>query len=129
MEFPGAVGVLTGLSEAGIGGHAFYRDATPANLAALKVPRFQVYDAPPEPERLLSATTLLIHHAGAGLAASALAAGRPQVCLPRYLEQELTGRTVADLGVGVNLSGNVALSAFIDTVRWVMTEKSFSQKA
>ena len=47
--------------------------------------------------------TVLIHHGGAGTTTSALLAGKPQVVVPHFADQDFWGRTVRRLGCGTVL--------------------------
>jgi UDP:flavonoid glycosyltransferase YjiC (YdhE family) len=56
---------------------------------------------PPPLAAAVAGASLVFHHGGIDTAQTALALGGPQLILPRYLDQRLTGEALAALGVGV----------------------------
>jgi len=66
----------------------------------------------------------VLHHGGAGVTQAALAVGRPQVILPEYLEQELTGQALERLGVGWCLNGAPTPSRIIEVLASAIADKN-----
>jgi len=66
----------------------------------------------------------VLHHGGAGVTQAALAVGRPQVILPQYLEQELTGQALERLGVGRRLTG-AAPSQVLSVLASAVTDRDW----
>ena len=64
--------------------------------------------APPLSE-VLPKVRLVVHQGGLGTATAALMAGTPQLVLPRYLEQHVTGYCLFKLGAGVNFTATKPL--------------------
>ncbi|MEX1219509.1 MAG: nucleotide disphospho-sugar-binding domain-containing protein [Solirubrobacterales bacterium] len=54
-------------------------------------------------DNLLGETSAVIHGGGFGIAQEALAAGLPQIMIPRNTEQETTARAVESLGAGLHV--------------------------
>ena len=58
----------------------------------------------PAPHReLFSRASVLIHHGGAGTTTSALLAGKPQILIPHFADQDFWAKTVRRLGCGRSL--------------------------
>jgi hypothetical protein len=62
-------------------------------------PRVSILGREPIEELLVQASAI-IHGGGSGIAQEALAAGTPQVSVPRNTEQETTGRKLEQFGAG-----------------------------
>lgn len=101
------LGILEGLVAANVSAGFYVRDGNLDDLRrATAGSRVTLYDEPQPMTAALEKATAVVHHAGLSTAEQALAAGRPQFLVPRYLEQALTAEAVAKLGCGVNLSGH-----------------------
>ena len=69
--------------------------------AVLKSRGVGVFSEPPPLAETLPGASCVFSHAGSGLAASAFAAGRPQILAPRHGEADATVRLLEELGVGI----------------------------
>ena len=58
-----------------------------------------------------------------------LAAGRPQLTLPRHLEHSLTAGRLEQLGVGLKLAGRLTPRAVTEAMRRLIAEPSFAAHA
>jgi UDP:flavonoid glycosyltransferase YjiC (YdhE family) len=96
--------VLQALLELGIPFEAFLRDADPKLKNVVRERGGFVHDSPPSIEAMLHRHHAIIHHGGIGTSQTALAAGRPQVLVPRHFEQTLTAARLRALSVGTVLS-------------------------
>jgi hypothetical protein len=96
--FPAAA---EGLARAGVAGEAFIPDCPDRLAGALTGRGVTVLREPPPLASAVAGARLVFHHGGIDTAQTALALGRPQLILPRYLDQRLTGEALAALGVGV----------------------------
>jgi UDP:flavonoid glycosyltransferase YjiC (YdhE family) len=83
----------------------------------------------PSLAEVLPGVSAVIHHGSLSTAEAALAAGRPQVALPRHLEQELTARALADLGVGRALTGKFPVDAVGQALRNVLVPGGIPDRA
>src|SRR5690606_19468645 len=61
-------------------------------VAALEQTGIKVHTTPPPLRDALQRASMLIHHGGIGSLEEAAMAGRPQLLLPRHLEQSLNTR-------------------------------------
>jgi rhamnosyltransferase subunit B len=96
--FPAAA---EGLARAGIPGEAFIPGCPERLAAALGARGIAVLRDPPPLSAAVAGASVIFHHGGIDTAQTALALGRPQLILPRYLDQRLTGEALAALGVGI----------------------------
>lgn len=96
--FPAAA---EGLARAGIPGEAFIPGCPERLATALGARGIAVLHDPPPLSVAIAGASLVFHHGGIDTAQTALALGRPQLILPRYLDQRLTGEALAALGVGI----------------------------
>ncbi|GAA0572462.1 glycosyltransferase [Caenispirillum bisanense] len=104
--------MLQALLNARIGGEAFLHGATPQQVAALGRGGIRVHAVAPPLREALAPASLLIHHGGIGSTEDAALAGRPQLLLPRHLEQKLnTRRALAALPGVFSAPAAIALEA------------------
>lgn len=96
---PGVEALLIGLARTGFPGTAYLRAAPPVLRERLRRHGLTILDAPAHLPDMLARSALVVHHAGAGLAHDALAAGRAQLVFPEHLEQLLTAQQLHGLGV------------------------------
>lgn len=89
MTHPLACKVLQALAQARMPGECYLHGATPQAVDAARRAGIEVHSKPPRLREALARTSMLIHHGGIGSLEEALMAGRPQLLLPRHLEQSL----------------------------------------
>jgi UDP:flavonoid glycosyltransferase YjiC (YdhE family) len=99
--------VLDALRAQGVHGSA-YVPKLPASLVGAFGDLRLCERAPPLSE-VLPKVRLVVHQGGLGTATAALMAGTPQLVLPRYLEQHVTGYCLFKLGAGVNFTATKPL--------------------
>ncbi len=83
---------------------AFVRRADAAGRAALRAAGAEVFDSPTDVAAALAAADVVAHHGGAGVTQDAILGGRPQLLLPRHLEQQWNAHVVERHGVGAALA-------------------------
>ncbi len=79
------------LANAGLEGEVYLRGAAPAMHQSLQATGLIVHESPLDLVHVLPRVSVIIHHAGSGVAELAMSSGCPQLLLPRHLEQKLTG--------------------------------------
>lgn len=84
---------------------------------------------PPPLKHVLPACAIVLHHGGQATAVQALAAARPQVVLPRCLEQELTGHAIEAMGCGVSLAGPQSVAAVIEAMERMLADSSYAARS
>lgn len=106
-DYPQLDQVLLAFVEAGVACSAYLRDANPASIGVSRAGGVEVHDAPQHVPELLPNVSAVVHHAGLNMTAESLAAGRPQLVLPRHFEQDLNSAAMQELGVGRVLGGQL----------------------
>jgi len=84
-----------------LAGHV--RDASTAWLGALALDGVTLSPHPASMPEALARAALVVHHGGAGVVHQAASAGRPQLLVPRYLEQEDNAAALVARGVALAL--------------------------
>ncbi len=116
-EVTGIGEILADLAKTGIPGRAYIRSMAQPARARLRATGLDVLESPVPVAEILATASVIVHHAGTGLGAVALAAGRPQLVLPLWLEQEIPARRLEEIGValapGPELEPGVALKRLV----------------
>ena len=120
---------LQGVAQIKMPGSIFMRSAQKAYVDALRRRRIHVHDVPAPIAETLASASAIIHHGGIGTTEAALGIGRPQVVLPRHLEQQLTGRALVELGVGKAVTGNFAPRAVAEALHEVVEDPGYAERA
>jgi UDP:flavonoid glycosyltransferase YjiC (YdhE family) len=128
-ECQGVDVLFAGLAQTGVKGSAHIRGANGELASRLSASGIVIYETPAPLSEVLPKVSLLIHHGGVGLAQQALAAGRPQIILPRHLEQMLNAQLVQQLGVGEYLAGELSQAAVSRIVRQVVEDVRYLERA
>ncbi len=128
-EHPVTPWLLTWLAKAGVQGSAYVRGAPERMLSQARKAGLVMYHEPPPLERMLEQSSVVIHHAGSNTTLAALTAGRPQLVLPQFLEQDLTSRALDRLGVGKRLLGDFGQRQVTDALAALMTPGGHRQRA
>lgn len=118
-----------GLADIRLPGEIYIRRAPAALKRSLRKRGHYVYDAPAPILDVLKNASAIIHHGGIGTTEMAVGVGRPQVLLPRHMEQELTARALEELGVGIKVSGNFSSGAIVDALNKVIDDPQFGERA
>lgn len=121
--------ILLGLAGRGIRISAFVRGSTPQLLRRLRERGISAFDTIPDLEERLRVSSVILHHGGIGTTETALVAGRPQIILPRYYEQELTARAIESMGVGASPSGRLNGDQFTQMVLRLLHEPKYHAAA
>jgi rhamnosyltransferase subunit B len=95
--------VLESLAKAKTPCGIYVRKAPPELGKSLAGSSVKLYDTPQKLPEALMAASAILHHGGLSTAETALALGRPQFLLPRYVEQTLTANAIQKMGCGLNL--------------------------
>ena len=95
--------LLTKLMKASVPCCMYIRQAPPGWQEMTEGSSVKLFDAPQKLPEALTAASAVLHHGGLSTTEIALAAGRPQLIFPRYLEQVLTADAVARMDCGMNL--------------------------
>ncbi|MEZ6061199.1 MAG: hypothetical protein R3C19_12615 [Planctomycetaceae bacterium] len=112
-SMPGIEQVVLALLKSGLRGRTFLRDATPDQTRRLQQAGARLEIRPVPLDAVLPTTPLVVHHGGIGLTEAGIAAGCPQLLLPGFLEQKLTGDCLEAMQAGRSFHGTVRLSSVI----------------
>jgi len=122
-------GVLAAMAQTGCPGRAYLRGAAPDLRARLGHQGIEVLERPATLVDALTEARAIVHHGGPGTAQVALAAGRPQVLLPRHLEQEVSANTLHALGVATFAADGPVPATAAAALRHVLLDGRFAERA
>ena len=91
--------------------------------------RLTIFDKPVNVGSLLQRATLIVTHGGSGLTTQALMAGVPLLAIPRFLEQEMYAKRVAELGAALVVGAQRSQTDFTRALARMLDEPSFAQAA
>lgn len=91
--------VLNGLIDSKVPAEAFIRDAPEQMKAVMRQHGIITHDTPPPLPVVLERAGSILHHGGMGTSETALCMGRPQLLVPRHLEQTLNARRLSASGI------------------------------
>jgi rhamnosyltransferase subunit B len=95
---------VEGAAATGLQVRAFIRNSRREQREAWRVRGIFVHDVLPNLKDELMGARAILHHGGIGTMEVALAGGRPQLLLPRHLEQSLNAARLGAQGIGVQLA-------------------------
>ncbi len=118
-----------GLPEVTYEGAIFIRSAPRGLKEYFRGAGIEVFDKPAPIRQVVREARAVVHHGGIGTTEVALGIGRPQVLLPRHLEQNLTARSLEALGLAVGLSGKFEPRTLARAVEQVLQEPAYGAQA
>ena len=98
-DHPAIKTILGLIGRCGLKGMVYVRNAGGDLRKTLGTSKVEFVTVPQDLSQVFARTSVVLHHGGNGISSDALAAGRPQVVCPIFLEQWLTGRRLQELGV------------------------------
>lgn len=128
-DAPGFADWTAGLAEAGLPGEAFIPRCPAGERRLLEAAGITVRAEPPPLEETVGRASLVLHHGGIDTAQTALAMGRPQLLLPRYLDQHLTARALAELRVGKSLGKGAGRDVLAARLQVMATDAPLAERA
>lgn len=128
-DFPSTAKLLQVLADTSFIVEAFVRDVPDPMRGALAACGVRLHDTPPALPEVLRRTSLVVHHGGVGVIEACLALGRPQLLLPRHLEQHLNASAVNRLGVGRALHASFSLAEARDLVERMVASDEAAERA
>ena len=96
--YAGTEKVLQAIAGMGLRGGLFLRDSTAARREHWRAQGLTVHETPQPLDQMLERSALFIHHGGPSSIEQAMALGRPQLLVPRHVEQFATGKEAARQG-------------------------------
>jgi UDP:flavonoid glycosyltransferase YjiC (YdhE family) len=98
-SYAGTAIMLEALLESGLEGSVYLREADAGTIARWRARGLVMHGQPVAMAEVAGRAGVVVHHGGVGTAETVLALGRPQLFVPRHVEQVLNGRAVARLEV------------------------------
>lgn len=102
---------------------------TPAFIQKNSGANLHISAQPVNMRQAASQCETVICHAGAGIVAAMLLAGRPLLMLPMHLEQALTARNVASLGAGVCIPAETKKPNYRSAVMEILSNGKYTKTA
>lgn len=103
LGYPHTEKVLEAFVGSGFTGSIYLRDGSNARRAAWRDKGLVVHDTPQDMVEMARQAAVIVHHGGIGTTETVLALGRPQLFVPRHLEQTVNGGMVGERGLAVSL--------------------------
>ncbi|MDJ0870548.1 MAG: glycosyltransferase [Gammaproteobacteria bacterium] len=128
-EFPPTQKLLSAIADSGIEAEGFVRDIPSSAMHALRRKGMTVHDRPVLIENAVRRAGVVLHHGGIGTSEKVLALGRPQILLPRHLEQTLNAKVLLDLGVGRVLRHRHSISKAMQVIRHACHDEALWNRA
>lgn len=96
----------------------------------LKAAGAEVFDSPPPLSKILTKSTVVVSHGGAGLANASMLVGRPQLIIPIHAESRITAGKIEALGIGLAVEKieSDPIEAALDPVLNVRSFETNAQK-
>ena len=104
-DYPPTARAMEAILSTGVPVTVHLRRAPAALRERLRARGAVVHDAPPPLDAMLAASAVVVHHGGSATAASALAAGRPQLIVGQHLEHRLNAAALDRQGVSRDIAG------------------------
>ena len=121
--------ILSAFADAGVSCSVHFRHGLPARVETLRAKGIEVHDTPQSLAQVLPQVSAVIHHASLNTASAALVAGRPQLVIPRHLEQDLTAKALHESGVGCVLGGRLTMQNVGQSLRALTEDSSCAANA
>ena len=128
-DFAPTAKLLEVLARCGFPVEAFVRDLPDRMRGALRAANIRVHETPPLLVEVAERSNLIVHHGGIGTAEMALALGRPQLLLPKHVEQRMNASNLLRLGVAMRLEPDFSLEDGSAAVSEALSSKSLADKA
>jgi len=125
----GSENIVAGLSRTWHAGFVYLRGATEEQRRRLQRPGLVFLDGPPDLNRLLDKASIVVHHGDVNLAQAVLAAGRPQLLFPAYLEQLLNAQMLHAAGVGHYLTGRFPEDDVTQALSQIIEDRTLMARA
>lgn len=128
-DFPATRKVLQTVINSKVRASGFVRDAQPDFVRALERNGMRIYTTPPPLPEVMQAASVILHHGGVGTSEMALCLGRPQVLLPRHLEQRLNANALQAAGTARVIRSDSTLEASEAVIRASLVDRALSKRA
>lgn len=137
LDYQGTLPLLTGIKQGRFKGIAYLRDCPTQLREELENSNLMIFERPQKLEPILRRVKAVIHHGGLGTSEDCLAAGVPQLLVPRHKEQILNSQALLEHGCAVAMQPNgkfqpehaaAALEALLSRPHFHKTAKKISNE-
>ena len=125
----GIAKVVSALTKSDVPGGIVLRQPSPQLREMIAKSKVTLYDGPQPMAEMMKIATVVIHHGGMGTTEACLAAGRPQMTVPRHLEQSMTARALRDAGIGFTINKDMPEEKIIEGIRSFAADKTLRERA
>jgi hypothetical protein len=121
--------LVEGIAGLSIKVSAYFRGRVGPSLDFLKSRGVTIHETPPPMTEIMPTATAIFSHGGTGVTQAALAAGRPQIIAPRFMEADLTAQAVAEMKTGIRLAPPFDVAAFRAAVEEIVRDGPLRRNA
>ena len=131
LGFRPTVKVLDALAKMPIRGSLYLRDASALQRDAWRERGLIIHDSPQDMREMASQSAVMIHHGGLGTVETVFALGRPQMLIPRHLEQGVNAQMAGRLrlAVGMQTGGKFEAEHISQALRHVLDSSELHENA
>ena len=116
--------LIEGLASCGLPGSIYLRDSEMKLPEGLDAAGIDLLKHPPPLDEAIAGASLVIHHGGANTLHAALGAARPQILVPRNLDQTILARQAVDFRIASRLDKSSAGEAVRDTLWQLLSDRA-----
>jgi UDP:flavonoid glycosyltransferase YjiC (YdhE family) len=131
LGFRPTVTVLEALAKMPVRGSVYLRDSSALQRDAWRDRGLTIHDSPQDMRKMASQSAVMIHHGGLGTIETVFALGRPQMLVPRHLEQGVNAQMAGRLrlAVGMQAGGRFQEEHIIRALRHVLDSAELHENA
>jgi rhamnosyltransferase subunit B len=128
-DFKPTFPVLQAVVNSKVSANAFIRDASESLRKKCKKLGIDVSAVPLPMNKALNDCSVILHHGGISTTERAAAAGRPQLLLPRHLEQALTASKAKSRNLADTLQKGMKMEEMVASIKNFMSDDKFQLAA
>lgn len=123
--------VLEALSKMPLTGSVYLRDASALQRDAWRGRGLTIHDSPQDMREMARRSAVMIHHGGLGTIETVFALGRPQLLVPRHLEQSVNAAMAGRmrLAVGMQAGGRFEPEHFMQAMNHALNSTELRENA
>lgn len=123
--------VLDALSKMPVKGSIYLRDASVLQRDSWRARGLTIHDGPQDLRQMAQQSAVMIHHGGLGTIETVFALGRPQLLVPRHLEQGVNAAMAGHLrlAVGMQTGGRFEADHVAQALRHALESKDLRANA
>jgi UDP:flavonoid glycosyltransferase YjiC (YdhE family) len=123
--------VLEALVSMPVQGSVYLRDASARQRDEWRDKGLTIYDSPQDMRVMATNSAVIIHHGGLGTVETVFALGRPQMLVPRHLEQAVNAQMASRLrlAVGMQQGGKFEAEHIVQALRHALDSTELHENA